>query len=633
MSGFGAAESLARLGRRTVKLTYWAATFQLRRRLRARREAHRSRDRRPDRRSEYRAWIEAYDTLGDDDFDGLRDLAASLAAQPLVSVLMPVCDPPERFLRQAIESVRRQVYENWELCIADDASTDPRVREVLDEYAHADDRVRVAYRLENGGIAAASNSALELARGEFVGVLDHDDLLRPHSLLLVVREFARGPHVGMVYTDEDTIDEEGAPLGHFFKPDWNPALVLCLNYPNHFTVFRTGLVRGAGGFRGEFDGSQDWDLVLRVADGLPAEEIAHVPHVLYHWRAVEGSAATRWDAKPYAIHAGRRAVEAHLERTGRHGYVQAVGRHQQVRLHVAAPRPLVSVVVPSTGRSELLGPCLSGLLDETAYREIEVVVVLSDETPSELTADGRVRTVVLPQKPFNYSRAVNQGAMHTQGSLVLLLNDDTEVVSEDWLGTMVGHVLQGDVGAVGPLLVFPDGSIQSAGMLIGARGAAEHLYHRRPLGISGYSGRARLTQDVSAVAGTCMLVKRTAYEEVGGFDESFPVCYNDIDFCLRLRQQGWRVLVTPDAVLRHHEMASFGSHQLGRQEEHDLDLARMHERWGPLFLDDPMHNPNLVLDASDPSRVAFPPRVTYPWREVKVGQGLGSSSSGRPNGL
>jgi GT2 family glycosyltransferase len=635
--------------RRAAKVAYWTITLQVPSRLRARRKGLRAARRieAATRERTYERWIKAYDTLTSRDLEDMRAALQALEHRPLVSVLMPVFNPPDRFLREAIDSVRAQVYENWELCIADDASTAAHVRLVLDEYARRDNRIRVTYRAENGGISAASNSALALARGELVGLLDHDDLLRPHAVFLAVSAFEANADLGYLYSDEDKVDESGRRFAYWFKPEWNPALLLSQNYLCHFSVFRTALARDVGGFRSEYDGSQDWDLALRITESLGPGAIGHVPHVLYHWRAIPGSAAAELTAKPHSVDAGRRAAEDHLRRVGHAGYVVPVGpRTQKVRYLLPSPPPLVSAIVPTTGRPDLLEPCLNGLLYGTVYERLEVVVAVSEDTYDDpvrirclerAARDARVRVVAFPPAPFNFARTVNEAVSHANGDFLLLLNDDTEVIYDEWLEAMVGYALLDDVGAVGALLLHTDGTIQHAGMLVGARGVAEHLYSGRQPDISGYMGRARLPQDLSVVAATCMLVKRESFAELGGFEEGFSVCYNDIDFCLRLRRQGWRVVYVPDAALYHQETASFGTHQHGRDLEHRRDVGRMRERWGSVLLDDPMHNPNLALDASDPSRLAFPPRVEYPWRrggpsgvQLSANPVGASSSSGAP---
>ena len=312
-----------------------------------------------------------------------------------------------------------------------------------------------------------------------------------------------------------------------------------------------------------------------------------------------------------------------MTRIGQPGYVLPVGDHQKVRFFAGSSRPRVTVVVPSTGRRDLLEPCVDDLLTRTAYDELEVVVAVDESVEADpttcrflksLSSRPGVRIHAYPTRPFNYALTVNEAVATTTSPLVLLLNDDTRVVYQDWLDAMVGYAQDDDVGAVGGMLVYPDGTIHSAGMLVGARGIAESRYHRRPAHVSGYVNRAQLPQDLSAVVGTSILVRREAFSSVNGLDTSFPVAYNDVDFCLRLRRAGWRIVYVPDALLLHHGSASFESHQLGREDAHARDVARMKDRWADTLLDDPMHNPNLALDASDPSIPASPPRVLYPWR-------------------
>jgi GT2 family glycosyltransferase len=619
----GIARSLRRVG----KALWWTATFQLPRRLRERRRALALAAQEPPAET-YEDWVARYDTFDEADLEGMNALYASLERRPLVSIVMPVFEPSEHRLRATIESVEAQVYADWELCIADDASSQASVAMVLEEYQRQDDRVRVVHRVRTGGVSAAANSALELARGELVSFLGQDALLRPHSLLLSVIPFLEDSRIGLVYSDDDCIDESGRRVGHSFNPDWNPALLLGQNYLSGLPVIRADLVDAVRGFRSEFDGAQDWDLALRVTELLGPDGIAHVPHVLHHARATVGSRVDG-TVERNAADAERRAVEDHLRRTGRVGVVLPAGDHQKVRFSVGSPRPAVTVVVPSTGRPELLEPCVAGLLSRTSYDELEVVVVVDarawDDVPTrrflaELETRSRLRLVTYPSRPFNYARTVNESVAQTNTPLVLMLNDDVEVVDADWLEVMVGYAREERVGAVGGMLVYPDGTLHSAGMLVGARSIAENRYHRRPALVSGYRGRARLPQDVSAVVGACMLVTREAFDAVGGLDVAFPVAYNDVDFCLRLRRAGWRILYVPDGILVHRGSASFVTHQHGREDEHRHDEQRMQERWGAVLLDDPMHNPNLALDASNPSRLAFPPRVVYPWRRARSGE-------------
>lgn len=580
-----------------------------------RRERERGRD-------AYANWIDAYDTLDATDFAGMRALAASLAVQPLISVLMPVYEPNHAYLRAAIESVLGQVYDNWQLCIADDGSSDPSVRPLLESYARRDVRIDVIHGGEHGGISAASNSALESARGEIVALLDQDDVLRPHALLLVAQRFVVEPRLGYVYSDEDKIDGRGVRKAHYFKPDWNPELLRSQNYLCHLSAFRTDMARRAGGFRTECDGAQDWDLALRLTAMLDHDQIGHIPHVLYHWRSTPTSAASGADVKPYAVAAGRFAVSDHLRRVGVRAHVAPVDEHLNVLYARPERAPLVSVVTPTTMRDGLFDRFAAGLA-ATAYEPVELVRVATPDAtagspPLEVTARGLACVdVALDGATFNFAHAVNIGCAAASGSLVLIVNDDIDIVHADWLEIMVGHVTQPGVGAVGSLLLYPDERVQHAGVLLGAPekgGVAEHLYLGSSLADPSYGGRRRLNQDLSCVTAACMLVRKQAFDEVGGFDERFAVAYNDVDFCLRLREAGWRIVFTPEAVLTHLESASFGSHSRGRSAEYAADVEEIRRRWRHRLRSDPAHNPNLALDSTEPWRLAFPPRVTYSWR-------------------
>jgi GT2 family glycosyltransferase len=573
----------------------------------------------------YANWVRDFDTLDAADRAGMKELEASLPARPLISIVMPVFNPDVGILERALESVLGQEYANWQLCIADDGSTDPAVRPFLESCSSRDPRIDVLYRDENGGIAAASNSALELVRGEIVTLLDQDDLLRPHSLLLVAQRMSETPEVGYVYSDEDLIDEGDRRLGHhYFKPDWNPELFRSQNYLCHLAAFRADLARLVGGFRTEFEGSQDWDLALRITELLREDQIVHIPHVLYHWRAAApSSAASDPYAKPYALRAGRAAVTDHLRRAGIAADVVPADIHVNVRYAVPGAPPLVSVVVPTTMEGERFETLVHGL-SGTDYRPIEVIRVATraaiDAAPLEVAVPSELsgRDVPYDDDEFNFSRAVNLGCAAASGPLVLLVNDDLEVLHADWLRLMVGHVLQAGVAAVGALLLYPSESVQHAGVLLGAGHGAAHLYLGATLADHGYSNRLRLNQDLSCVTAACALLRKEAFDQVGGFDESLAVAYNDVDFCLRLRRAGWRIVFTPEAVLFHHESASFGSHSKGRQAAYDREVAELQRRWGPVLRADPSHNPNLALDSIHPGHLAFPPRVQYPWREARA---------------
>ena len=581
----------------------------------------------------YPRWVRLYEAISAEDRRAILADIQNLERRPLISIVLPVFNSPEPFLRAALDSVRGQLYPDWELCIADDASTLPHVGRVLAEYAAREPRIRLVRRPANGGISAASNSALEIATGAFVALLDHDDVLPVHALYLVAREILCHPAVDLIYSDEDKLDRRGRRFDPYFKSDWNPDLFLAQNMISHLGVYRTALIREVGGFRSEFDGSQDYDLALRVIERTEAERIRHIPHILYHWRAATGSAARSAEAKPYARIAARAAVADHLERRGIHAEVDfARGpSFQEIRYPLAA-EPSVTIIIPTRDRRDLLARCMDGLLGATDYRNFEVLVVdnLSCEPATEqlyrkLATDPRVRVLRYAQ-PFNFSRINNWAAEQAGGEILLFLNNDTEVIDRDWLRHLAANATRPEVGAVGAKLLYPDGRVQHGGVILGMGGTAAHFHLRRRAEDAGYFGRARLQQNLSAVTAACLTMRRAIFEEIGGFDAAnLPVAFNDVDLCLRIRERGYRIVWTPLALLTHHESASRASDLLPDQQHRFQGEARyMRARWGAILDRDPCFNPNLSL--WDPTiALAFPPRISYPWRTAM-------STAGRPIG-
>lgn len=566
----------------------------------------------------YSAWVRKYDTLSATDRVVMAHRGQSLAADgPVISLIVPVYQTPERWLRRCLDSVLAQAYPNWELCIADDASSSPHVREVLREYEQRDSRIRIALRDNNGHIAEASNTALDMARGDYIGLLDHDDELRPHALLEVAEAVIARPDLGLVYSDEDKIDEQGRRFQPYFKPDWNPDLLMSQNYICHFTAIRTSLAREAGGFRTGFEGSQDHDLILRCTRALRQQQIHHIPKVLYHWRAIAGSTALERNAKDYASIAGARAVAEHVRQMNPQAWVDELPHgHYRVRWPLPQPVPKVSLIIPTRDRAGLLRTCVESVLDKTRYVNFELVVVDNQSSEPEalayldtLRAYERVK-VLSYDAPFNYSAINNWAAARCDGDLLCLLNNDIEVITEDWLEEMAGFALRPDTGAVGAMLYYPDGSIQHAGVILGLGGVANHAYRHQPAGCPGHGARAMVAQNLSAVTGACLLVRRKVFEQVGGLDERLQVAFNDIDFCLRVRGAGYRNVWTPFARMYHHESASRGTDDSDEKIRRFLqEVQSMKRRWGASLEQDPAYNPNLSLGVDDTaSELAFPPR-------------------------
>ena len=546
----------------------------------------------------YAEWIRLFERRD----DSLMQLKLrAFAKRPLVSVLVPVYRPAPADLRRAIASVRAQSYSNWELCLADDGSGSAGTSAILAQAAADDARVRVTALARSGGIAAASNAALALGRGEYVALLDQDDELSADALLHAVDAINHHPRAGFLYSDEDKIDTAGKRYDPFFKPDWSPDLLLSENFCTHLLVARRDLVEHVGGFRTEYDGSQDYDLILRMSALTP--EVAHIPRVLYHWRAAPGSAAASAQAKPYAAEAGRRAVEDHMRRLGTGATVVAGCGPGRLRVrYPIAPGSRAAILIPSGGHEGALRACLKSLAT-TTYTDWEVVVIDNsrgrriERLVGSWECGHAVRYLDWRDRPFNYSAMNNAAARECTAPLLVFLNDDVEVIAPGWLEAMIELGSRPETGAVGAKLLYPDGRIQHAGVALGILDSGGHVFR-------GFDGRAHhyfdfpdVIRNVSAVTGACMLVRASAFEQVGGFDESlFPLSFNDIDLCLRLGRRGLRNLYTPHAVLLHHESLSRGPRNL------IVDVAgveAMRARWRDLLDTDPYYSPNLSRSAED----------------------------------
>lgn len=524
----------------------------------------------------------------------------TMILQPVISVLTPVYNTPEKWLRRAIESVLDQHYPNWELCLVDDCSTEPHVRRVLDEYKERDRRIKVAFRDTNGHIAAASNSALEIATGEFVALLDHDDEITADALLEVAAAINENPTADFIYSDEDKIDEEGACTDPFFKPDWSPDYFLTCMYTCHLGTYRTSVVREIGGFRSEVDGAQDYDLALRIA--AQTNRIHHIPKVLYHWRTLETSTASGAEAKDYAYFAAQRAIANYLELTGTPGDVLPGPRpgFHRVMFHIQ-DEPTVSVVIPSAGRIidhegrkiDLLRMCIGGILSKSTWPKIEIVVIHNCDLRPDLETWLKSRSVLVPydREPFNLAEKINIGARRASGEHLIILNDDIEVIAPDWIESMLRYSQQRDVGAVGAKLLFPSQRIQHAGVIL-LNGQPGHPYYDHPTEDPGYFVSAQVARNYIAVTGACMMTRHELWDKVGGFSEDFPLNYNDVDYCLKVRELGCRTVYVPEAELYHYESVSREAARGVKPGE----LEYFQSKWLERYFLDPYYNPNLPMD-------------------------------------
>ncbi|MFO0936627.1 MAG: glycosyltransferase [Gemmataceae bacterium] len=536
-----------------------------------------------------------------------RTVSKALANPTTFSIVMPVYNPPPDCLEKAIQSVRKQTYPHWQLCIVDDKSTDSKIASILRKHANADSRIHVTFAEKNSGIAAASNRALTAANGDFMVLFDHDDELAEHALYKMDDAIRANPKADFVYSDEDKITPEGTHIDPFFKPDWSPDFFLTCMYTCHLGAYRRSVVERVGGFRSEFDTAQDYDLALRIvadiqldaARGGPAEteKIVHIPDILYHWRMLPQSTASSARAKPKAEETARKALAAYLDRVGKPGTVErgsAVGLHR-VRYEIKG-RPKVSIVIPTAGRRSMIRGketwyalhCVRSIRESTTYDNYDILVVdnndLHPQLARELQSLGVIRVPFT--EPFNLSAKINLGAERATGEYLILLNDDTEVMAPDWIESMLEVGQWPEVGAVGAKLLFEDGRLQHAGVTF-VGGIPCHHFYAAPGDYPGYWHGNLLVRNYSAVTGACVLVRKTDYQKVGGFDPSFPLNYNDIDMCLKLRRLGKRIVYQPNALLAHFENAS-------KDGTFPEEFERFHARWGKEFDCDPYYNPNLT---------------------------------------
>ena len=570
----------------------------------------------------YEEWVRNYDVLTDEDRQRITKRIDQLHHKPQISLVMPVYNVPKKWLRRAIDSVHKQLYPHWELCIADDHSSKPYIRKVLNEYSEADSRIKVIFREETGHISAASNDALKLASGEFVGFLDHDDELAEHALFAVAAELDRHPETDLLYSDEDKIDTRGKRYDPNFKTDWNRDLFYSMNFVSHLSVYRTSLLKEIGGFRVGYEGSQDYDLTLRVIERIPEERIRHIPHILYHWRAVSGSTALGRNEKSYAHRAAREALRSHFERLEKAVTIKP-GYHNYHRVSYPLPAqpPLVSLIVATRDRVDLLRQVCTGILEQTDYEPIELIILNNQSSEpetlsylNEIQQDPRVR-VIDYDAPFNFSAINNLGVSEAKGEIIGLINNDIKIVSTEWLREMVSHALRPEIGAVGAKLYYADDTLQHAGVIVGLGGVAGHAHKHLPRSAPGYNCRPHVIQNFSAVTAACLVMRRELFLEIGGLNEtSLAIAFNDVEFCLRLRQQGYRILWTPYAEMYHLESASRGSDDVPeRRIRFRRESNFIKTEWAEQLASDPYYSPNLTLDREDFS-LAFPPRVPKPWK-------------------
>lgn len=551
----------------------------------------------------YPNWLARNEVL---DIEAMTQEIATFHYQPKISIAMPVYNVEEKWLQLCIDSILNQVYTNWELCMADDASTDPNVKKILTEYQQLDERIRVVFREQNGHISEATNSALAIATGEFVALLDNDDELAINAFYEVVKVLNENPELDLIYSDEDKIDMDGNRSDPAFKPDWSPDLLLGTNYISHLGVYRRSILEEIGGFRKGYEGSQDYDLVLRFTEKTTKERIKHIPKVLYYWRMLPTSTAVDQGSKGYAFEAGLRAVQDALVRRGINGHAThgAANGLYDVYYDIESEK-LVSIIIPTKNGYKDVQRCVSSIIEKTTYQNYEIIMAdngSTDPKMHELYAEfeqqlpGRffVESIDIP---FNFSTINNRAAKKAHGEYLLFLNNDTEVITENWLTLMVSFAQQERIGCVGAKLLYPNNTFQHAGVILGLGGVAGHGHYGYPHGDLGYFGRLAINVNYSAVTAACLLMKKADFDAVGGFEEAFTVAFNDVDLCLKVQALGRDNVWLHEAELYHFESQTRGYDDKGKKKKRfEQEKVMMEEKWGPLIENDPFYNPNLTRD-------------------------------------
>ncbi len=547
-------------------------------------------------RHRYSKWIKNYEPLS---FSGTYERLKAVKSKPLISIVVPCYNTPQRYLDELLQSVKSQIYENWQLCIAD-GSTDGQASKYLREACKQDDRIAYIKVGENLGIVGNTNAGLEAAKGKFVAFMDHDDALSQYALAEVVIALDEDPETDLIYSDEDKLSDNGKTrLLPFFKPDWSPELLLGINYITHFVVARKSIVDQIGGLRQGLDGAQDYDFLLRFTE--KTDKIKHIPKILYHWRLADGSTAKNVSEKSYAHSAGKRALADAAERRGVTAEMVEIPKrptNYRLRFGLTGPQPKVSIIIPFKDKANLLKQCVGSILLKTTYKNYELILVSNNSTQTlthdyleELKQDKRCK-IYYWDHPFNYSKINNFGRKKAKGEYLVLLNNDTKVITPNWLEELIGVASQPGIGAVGPLLYYPNKTIQHAGVVLGMTGMAGHVFRRLVSNNWTDFGMPAWPRNYLAVTAACLAVRAKKYDEVGGLDETFTVAGNDVAFGLRLYEAGYRNVYWPFAELVHYENVSVGSYKNVPQLDYDHSL----EYYRP-YLDkgDPYFNPNLDL--------------------------------------
>ena len=567
----------------------------------------------PMRSHNYNLWIEKIEAQKTPTQGNIVSIG-SKSKRPKISVIMPTCNSDLDLLTAAIESVIKQSYSNWQLCISDDGSESEEIKTAIKNFVKTDDRINAVFGLESSGIANNTNSALQLATGEYCVFLDHDDLLAEHALYEIAKAVMENPLLKLIYSDEDKIDSTGARAEPHFKPDWNPDLLLSQNYICHLVALKRSVIQQVGGLRTGFEGAQDHDLLLRVMEVVTPAEVQHIQKILYHWRMAAGSTSATASAKSYTTDSGVAAIADHLARVGSDAAVEAGKYPNTYRVKWSLPDtpPKVSIIIPTRDRLDILTQCIGSVLQHTDYPDYEILVVDNESSEpatldyfEQLKALDNVRLVQYAGE-FNYSAINNFAVGKAEGSVITLMNNDIEVINDEWLREMVGHALRPEIGCVGAKLLYKNNMVQHAGVILGIGGVAGHGHKYFDAESAGYFSRLHLTQNMSAVTAACLTVEKRLYRQVNGLnDNDLKVAFNDVDFCLRVRTLGLRNIWTPYALLYHHESVSRGHENTQeKQMRFKQEALYMQKQWGEMLESDPAYNRNLTLVREDFSLAA-----------------------------
>jgi len=550
-------------------------------------------------KSEYLSWIIANEPT-EEELEEQRKHKFKL--NPKISIIVPMYKTPVNFFEELVDSLIDQTYSNWELCLADGSE---EKNEELEKISGKDNRVKYHFIGENKNISGNTNEALKLVTGDYVALLDHDDVLPKFSLYEVVKAINENPDVEFIYTDEDKIEETiDKRFDAYFKPDFAPDTLNCVNYICHFSIFKKELMDKLGGFRSKYDGAQDHDIILRMSE--ETDKIVHISKILYHWRVHKGSTARVPEAKPYAIEAGRLAVEDHLKRIGRDATVK-IGKFSgsfEIEYKIKG-NPKVSIMIPNKDGIDILKVCVESILEKTTYDNYEIDIIENNSEDSktfeyykEIEKNPKVKILYYPEKGFNYSKIMNFGAKNCDGEFLIQLNNDTELLTPDWLEKMIGYCQREDVGAVGVTLYYPDDTYQHAGTIVGLGGVAGHRFKNVSRAAHGYFAKESMTEDLSAVTAACMMAKKSIYEEVGYMNEKLAVAFNDIDFCLKIRKTGKLIVYHPYIEFVHYESKTRGLEDSPEKiKRFQGEIDEFKKNWGEFLLKgDPYYNKNLSCD-------------------------------------